>query len=202
VRVSRCRIAARQPKPQLPVHESASQEQWESWLHANHDRSDGVWLRIAKKGCSTPSVSYAEALEVAICFGWIDGQKRALDGSFWLQRFTRRGPRSKWSQVNRQKASELIDAGRMHEPGLAQVRAAQADGRWDEAYQSQSTATIPDDFARALDANPGAKQFFETLTGTSRYAFLYRLHHVKRPERRAARIADYIERLSEGRTLN
>jgi uncharacterized protein YdeI (YjbR/CyaY-like superfamily) len=161
-----------------------------------------VWLRIAKKGSPTPSVSYAEALDIALCFGWIDGQKRALDESFWLQRFTPRGPRSKWSQINRQKATELIGAGRMQAAGLVQVRAAQGDGRWEDAYEPQGAATIPDDFARALDANRTAWEFFATLKGTSRYAFLYRLHQVKSPERRAQRIADYIERLSEGRMLN
>jgi len=195
-------VTTRPPRPELPVHESASRSAWEAWLQSHHDRSDGVWLRIAKKGSPTPSVSYPEALEVALCFGWIDGQKRPLDEHFWLQRFTPRGPRSKWSQVNRQKATELIDAGRMHEAGLSQIRAAQADGRWEDAYQSQSTATIPDDFARALAAHPAARDFFATLKGTKRYAFLYRLHHVKSPERRTRRIADYIERLNEGRTLN
>jgi uncharacterized protein YdeI (YjbR/CyaY-like superfamily) len=160
-----------------------------------------VWLRIAKKGSPTPSVSYAEALDVAICVGWIDGQKRALDEFFWLQRFTPRGPRSKWSQVNRRKATELIDAGRMHAAGLAQVRAAQTDGRWDDAYEPQSRATVPEDFARALAADPAAAEFFSTLTGSTRYAFLYRLHQVKSPKARARRIADYIDRLSEGRTL-
>lgn len=160
-----------------------------------------MWLRVAKKGSPTSSVSYAEALDVAICFGWIDGQKRALDEFFWLQRFTPRGPRSKWSQVNRRKATGLIDAGRMHAAGLAQVRAAQADGRWDDAYEPQSRATVPDDFARALAADPEAAAFFSTLTGSTRYAFLYRLHQVKTPKARARRIAGYVDRLSEGRTL-
>jgi uncharacterized protein YdeI (YjbR/CyaY-like superfamily) len=184
------------------VHKSASQDRWAAWLHAHHASSGGVWLRIAKKGSPTPSVSYAEALEVAICFGWIDGQKRALDESFWLQRFTPRGPRSKWSQINRQKATELIDAGRMRAAGLAQVEAAQRDGRWEAAYEPQSRASVPEDFARALEANPAAGEFFSTLTGSTRYAFLYRLHQVTRADARARRIADYIERLSDGRTLN
>jgi uncharacterized protein YdeI (YjbR/CyaY-like superfamily) len=195
-------IAGRQPNPELPIHASASQDEWEAWLASHHASSNGVWLRIAKKGSPAPSVSYAEALDVALCFGWIDGQKRRLDESFWLQRFTPRGPRSRWSQINRRKATELIDAGRMQAAGLAQVRAAQADGRWENAYEPQGAATIPDDFARALDSNQAAREFFSTLTGTNRYAFLYRLHHVKSPERRAQRIADYIERLSAGRTLD
>jgi uncharacterized protein YdeI (YjbR/CyaY-like superfamily) len=184
------------------VHQSANQDEWETWLRSHHASSAGVWLRIAKRGSPTPSVSYAEALDVAICFGWIDGQKRGLDESFWLQRFTPRGPRSKWSQVNRQKATELTEAGRMHAAGHAQVRAAQEDGRWAEAYEPQSRATVPEDFAHALAANPAAGEFFSTLTGAARYAFLYRLHQVKRADARAKRIADYIERLSEGRTLH
>jgi uncharacterized protein YdeI (YjbR/CyaY-like superfamily) len=196
------RIAARKPKPELPVHKSASQDEWETWLRSHHASSAGVWLRIAKQGSPTPSVSYAEALDVAICFGWIDGQKRGLDESFWLQRFTPRSPRSKWSQVNRQKATELIEAGLMHAAGHAQVRAAQEDGRWADAYEPQSRATVPEDFAHALAANPAAGDFFSTLTGAARYAFLYRLHQVKKADARARRIAGYIERLSEGRTLH
>jgi uncharacterized protein YdeI (YjbR/CyaY-like superfamily) len=195
-------IATGQPKPELPVHESASRHAWAAWLESHHASSSGVWLRIAKKGSPTPSVSYAEALEVAICFGWIDGQKRGLDELFWLQRFTPRGPRSKWSQLNRQKATELIEAGRVHAAGLAEVRAAQSDGRWDDAYEPQSRATVPEDFARAMQADPAAGEFFSTLTGSTRYAFLYRLHQVKTVEARARRIADYIERLRAGRTLD
>jgi uncharacterized protein YdeI (YjbR/CyaY-like superfamily) len=195
-------IAASQRKPELPVHESASQDEWAVWLESHHASSNGVWLRIAKKGSPTPSVSYPEALDVAICFGWIDGQKRGLDEFFWLQRFTPRGPRSKWSQVNRQKATELIDASRIHAAGLAEIRAAKADGRWDDAYEPQSRATVPEDFARALEADPAAGEFFSTLTGATRYAFLYRLHQVKTADRRARRIAGYIERLRDGRTLH
>jgi uncharacterized protein YdeI (YjbR/CyaY-like superfamily) len=161
-----------------------------------------VWLKIAKQGSGQNTASYAQALEVAICFGWIDGRKRAFDDAFWLQRFTPRGPRSKWSQVNRQKAGALIAAGRMREAGHAQVQSAQADGRWDAAYEPQSRATVPDDLQLALDANPAAREFFATLTGGRRYAFLYRLHHVSKPAARARRIATYIELLSERRTLN
>ena len=175
---------------------------WEHWLRAHHSDSPGVWLKIAKKGSATPTVSYAEALDLAICHGWIDGQKRPHDDSFWLQRFTRRGPRSKWSQVNRQKATQLIDQGRMHQAGLTQVSAAKADGRWDAAYEPQSRATVPDDLQQALDDHPAAAEFFATLTGVRRYAFLYRLHNVRQPARRAQRIANYIELLQQGRTLN
>ncbi|HEY5187584.1 MAG TPA: YdeI/OmpD-associated family protein [Solirubrobacteraceae bacterium] len=190
------------PKPEIPIHEAGSRAAWEAWLKENHARSDGVWLKIAKQGSGKASTSYPEALEVAISFGWIDGQKRAYDQSFWLQRFTPRGPRSRWSQVNREKAQALIAAGRMRKAGLVQVRAAQADGRWDEAYEPQSRATVPEDLQAALDASPPARAFFLTLTGARRYAFLYRLHNVRNPERRARRIADYIALLNQGKTLN
>jgi uncharacterized protein YdeI (YjbR/CyaY-like superfamily) len=174
---------------------------WERWLEANHDSSPGVWLKIAKKGTPQPTPTYSEALEIAICHGWIDGQKRPYDDSFWLQRFTRRGPRSKWSRINREKAEALIAAERMGPAGVSQVEAAKADGRWDAAYPSQSTATVPDDLQRELDRNPEANEFFQTLRGVQRYAFLYRLHNVTRPEARVKRIADYITLLSEHRTL-
>ncbi len=140
-------------------------------------------------------------LDAAICFGWIDARRRGHDETFFLQRFTPRGPRSKWSQINRSKATELIAAGRMRPAGHAEVKAAQADGRWDAAYEPQSRATVPPDFERALDDNPAARDFFDTLTGSRRYAFLFRLHHVKTKAARERRIADYIARLSAGRTL-
>jgi uncharacterized protein YdeI (YjbR/CyaY-like superfamily) len=193
---------AKSSKPELEILERSSARDWERWLESNHAGSPGVWLKIAKPRSGRPTVTYADGLEVAICFGWIDGQKRAFDDSFWLQRFTRRGPRSKWSQINRQKATELIAAGRMREAGHAQVQAAQADGRWEAAYEPQGRATVPDDLQRALDANPAAREFFATLTGARRYAFLYRLHHVTTPAARARRIASYLELLSAGRTLN
>jgi uncharacterized protein YdeI (YjbR/CyaY-like superfamily) len=188
--------------PSLEVREFADQAAWESWLSEHHGDSAGVWLRIAKKAAPVTTVHYPEVLDVAICHGWIDGQRKPLDDTYFLQRFTPRGPRSKWSQVNREKALALIAAGRMRPSGRAQVEAAQADGRWDAAYAPQSQATVPDDFQQALDQNPRARDFFATLTGSRRYAFLYRLHNVRSPERRAQRIADYIVRLSEGRTLN
>jgi uncharacterized protein YdeI (YjbR/CyaY-like superfamily) len=186
---------------ELPIVEVTDQAAWRRWLSAHHERRDGVWLKLAKKGSPTPTVSYGEALEEALCFGWIDGQIRRFDEHFYLQRFTPRRPRSKWSQTNREKATRLIEAGRMHPFGLAQVEAAKADGRWEAAYPAQSQATVPEDFQVALDGNPEAKRFFETLTGSARYAFLYRLHDVRDPQRRAQRIADYIERLSAGQTL-
>jgi uncharacterized protein YdeI (YjbR/CyaY-like superfamily) len=188
--------------PELPIVRFATEAEWERWLATQPDDAAGAWLQIAKKGCEPSTISYARALDVAICFGWIDGQKRAHDDSSWLQRFTPRGPRSRWSQVNRSKAEALTAAGRMRPGGLAQVDAARSDGRWEAAYEPQSAATIPPDLQRALDAHPGAEEFFATLTGARRYAFLYRLHNVKTATARERRIASYIELLSERRTLN
>jgi uncharacterized protein YdeI (YjbR/CyaY-like superfamily) len=185
----------------LPIVQAADKAEWRKWLEQNHDRVAAVWLKFAKKGAPVPTVSYAEAIEEALCHGWIDGQVRAFDAHFYLQRFTPRRPRSKWSEINREKATKLIAEGRMRPAGLAQVEAAKADGRWDAAYPAQSRATVPDDFQQALDQNDDAKAFFETLTGATRYAFLYRLHNVTDPPARAKRIASYIERLSAGRTL-
>jgi uncharacterized protein YdeI (YjbR/CyaY-like superfamily) len=185
----------------LPILQCADQAAWAHWLKNNHAKSAGVWLMLAKKSSPTATVSYAEAMDIALAYGWIDSQKARYDAHFSLQRFTRRGPRSKWSQINREKAEQLIASKRMKPAGLAEVRKAQQDGRWDAAYPAQSQATVPPDFQQALDANPEAKEFFETLTGSTRYAFLFRLHNVKREETRQRRIANYIERLSEGKTL-
>jgi uncharacterized protein YdeI (YjbR/CyaY-like superfamily) len=185
----------------LPIVQVADQQAWHRWLEENHGAVAGAWLKLAKKGSPTATVSYLEAIEEALCYGWIDGQVRGHDEHFYLQRFTPRRARSKWSQINREKAERLLAQGRMRPPGLAQIEAAKADGRWDAAYPAQSQATVPNDFQRALDANPQAKIFFDTLTGSARYAFLYRLHQVSDPARRAKRIADYVERLSAGKTL-
>jgi uncharacterized protein YdeI (YjbR/CyaY-like superfamily) len=189
-------------KQGLAIVQFADASAWERWLEENHAQPAGVWLKFAKKGSPTPTVNYDAALEVALCFGWIDGQVARYDASFYLQRFTPRRARSKWSEINRQRADALIAAGRMRAAGLAQVRAAQADGRWDQAYAPASRISVPDDLQAALDANAAAAEFFAGLTGSTRYAFLYRLHHVTSPAARSRRIADYIERLSEGRTLD
>lgn len=185
----------------LPILGLEDQEAWRAWLEENHASPAGVWLKFAKKGAEARTVTYSEAIEEALCFGWIDGQARGYDEQFYLQRFTRRRPRSKWSQVNREKATRLLAEGRVRPPGLAQIEAAKADGRWEAAYPAQSAATVPGDLQRALDQNPKAKDFFETLTGSARYAFLYRLHNVTKPEARAKRIAGYIELLNDGKTL-
>jgi uncharacterized protein YdeI (YjbR/CyaY-like superfamily) len=189
-------------KQDLPIVEFSDRHAWERWLDANHDSARGVWLKIAKKGAGKSTLSYHEALEEAIRYGWIDGQKARFDDSYFLQRFTPRGPRSKWSQVNRKTALELIADNRMMPAGLARVEAARRDGRFDDAYEPQSRATIPEDFQRALDENPDAGEFFATLKGANRYAFLYRLHHVKAPAARAKRIARYIEMLREGKRFH
>lgn len=186
----------------LPLIELPDQQAWEAWLEENHSSSSGVWLKLSKKGASRETVKQAEAIEVALCFGWIDGQVGRVDESFYRQRFTPRRPRSKWSQLNCKKAQALIDSGLMRPAGLDQVRRAQEDGRWDAAYEPQSTATVPPDFAAALAASPDAEAFFATLTGVRRYAFLYRIQDAKRPATRAARIARFVELLAEGRTLN
>lgn len=188
-------------KQGLPILELADREAWERWLERNHTSAQGVWLKLAKKGAPTQTVTQAQALEEAICFGWIDGQVGRHDAHFYLQRFTPRRPRSKWSAINRERAQRLIDEGRMKPAGLREYQAAAADGRLEDAYEPQSRAAVPPDFKAALNEHPAAAKFFSTLTGSDRYAFLYRLHHVKDPGRRAARIADYIERLGRRRTL-
>jgi uncharacterized protein YdeI (YjbR/CyaY-like superfamily) len=186
----------------LNVVECADEAQWERWLQEHHATAADAWVKIAKKGSGVTTIHYPEVLDTAICFGWIDAIRRPLDETYFLQRFTPRGPRSKWSQVNRDKADALIAAGRMRPAGHAQIQAAKADGRWDAAYEPQSRASIPADFQAALDAEPEARAFFATLKGQQRYAFLFRLHHVKTQKARDRRIAGYIELLREGRTLN
>ncbi|MGZ4166094.1 MAG: YdeI/OmpD-associated family protein [Solirubrobacteraceae bacterium] len=188
--------------PDLNIVECPDDAQWERWLEAHHADAADAWVKIAKKGSGVTTVHYPEVLDTALCFGWIDAVRRPLDDTYFLQRFTPRGPRSRWSQVNRDKAQALIAAGRMRPAGHAQIEAARADGRWDAAYEPQSRASIPADFQAALDAEPKAKAFFATLRGQQRYAFLFRLHHVKTRKGRDRRIASYIELLREERTLN
>jgi len=186
----------------LPILECPDRSAWGRWLEDHHDSSGGVWLKIGKMGSSATTVTYPDALEEAIRCGWIDGQKRAHDDSFWLQRFGPRAPRSKWSQVNRRKATELIEQGRMRPAGLEQVEAAKRDGRWEAAYAPQSTVTVPEDFQTALDANPTANEFFATLKSSERYSFVYRIHDAKRPETRARRINEYVAMLAAGKTIH
>lgn len=186
---------------ELPVLELSDRLAWEAWLEAHHGSPNGVWLKLAKKGSPRPTVSQAEAIEEAVCFGWIDGQVRRLDGDFYLQRFTPRRAGSKWSQINRDRVERLIGEGRMKPPGLAQYQAAGADGRLESAYPPQSSAAIPEDLQAALDRHPQARVFFESLGSADRYRFLYRLHQTRDERRRGERVAHYIGLLTEGRTL-
>jgi uncharacterized protein YdeI (YjbR/CyaY-like superfamily) len=173
----------------------------ESWLAAHHDSSPGIWLKIKKKVAGVESLDYTQALEVALCYGWIDGQKDKFDAKHWLQRFTPRKPRSKWSKINRDKVAALIEQGRMKPPGLREVERAKADGRWDAAYDGSRTATVPEDLTHALAENPAAARFFATLDSRNRYAVLYRVQDAKRPETRARRIQQYITMLAEQKKI-
>lgn len=183
------------PTAPLPVQQFARQEDWARWLAENHESSLGVWLQLAKKGSGVRSVSYDEALEVALCFGWIDGQKQAHSEQFWLQKFTRRSSKSIWSKINRDKAVALIETGKMKPAGLHEVERARGDGRWDAAYDSASKATVPDDLQAALDGNAKAKEFFETLDRQNRYAILFRIQTAKKAETRAKKIAQFVQML-------
>ena len=189
-------------KQDLPTLQVADRAAWEQWLEQNHATSPGVWLRFAKKASPEKTVVHADALDVALCFGWIDGQGAPHNEHFYLVRFTPRRPRSNWSQNNREKVQQLIAEGRMRPAGLAAIEAAKQDGRWEAAYEPQSRATVPEDFQRALDANPKAKEFFATLKGVNRYAFLYRIQDAKRPETRAKRIERFVAMLAERQTLH
>lgn len=190
-----------QSKETLPTLTFADQGQWESWLDESHATSPGVWLKIAKKATGTHTVTYPEALESALCFGWIDGQKAALDDEYWLQKFTPRRARGAWSRVNRDKATALIAEGRMRAAGQRQVDQAKADGRWEAAYESQGAITVPPDLQSALDAQPAAQEFFATLDSRNRYAILYRIQTAKRPDTRAARIQKFVAMLSQGQKI-
>jgi uncharacterized protein YdeI (YjbR/CyaY-like superfamily) len=174
----------------------ADAAQWESWLEDHHDRTTGVWLRIAKKGSGRASVTLAEALDVALCYGWIDSHRKGLDEDHYLQRYSPRRPNSSWSQVNVDKVEALIAAGRMRAPGLAAIEAAKADGRWDAAYEAQRTATVPPDLAAALAQNERARERFEALDRTQRYALFLRLMKAKTPANRAVQLERMIESLS------
>ncbi|MGO8960755.1 MAG: YdeI/OmpD-associated family protein [Streptosporangiaceae bacterium] len=180
----------------------ASAATWQDWLEAEHARSAGVWLKLARRDAPEPSVSYADALDVALCFGWIDAQTRGLDNQYWLKRFTPRRPRSKWSKINTDKATELIAAGRMRPAGLAEVERAKADGRWAAAYAGQRTIEVPADLAQALAANPAAADFFITISSINRYAILYRLSTVKRQETRVRKITQFVQMLADHKTIH
>jgi uncharacterized protein YdeI (YjbR/CyaY-like superfamily) len=186
----------------LPIVLFASSADFEAWLEENHDDSDGLWLKIAKKGTEPPSVTYAEALELALCFGWIDSQKRGHDERHFLQRFTPRRPRGRWSRINRDKAEALVAAGKLRPAGAAEVDAAKADGRWDAAYEGQRTAKVPDDLQRELDANQAAREFFASLDSANRYAIVYRLNDAKRPDTRERRLRKFVAMLERGEKIH
>lgn len=190
------------PAQELPIILFEQQADWTDWLAENHTASSGLWLRLAKKASGIQSISYAEALDVALCYGWIDGQKQSYDESSWLQKFTPRGRKSIWSKINREKVQELIKSGRMQPAGLKQIEQAQQDGRWDAAYDSQRTATVPSDFQEALDRNEAAKEFFATLNSANRYAILFRIQTAKKVETRAKRIQQFIEMLEKHEKLH
>jgi uncharacterized protein YdeI (YjbR/CyaY-like superfamily) len=176
-----------------------TQAKFRAWLDKNHAKVPEIWVKFAKKGSGIKSVNYQDAVEVALCYGWIDGLVRKLDDDYYVQRFTPRRPKSKWSKINRTKVEQLIKTGKMKPAGLAEVERAKADGRWDAAYASPSTMDVPDDLRRELEKNPRAREFFETLTKSNRYAVLYQIHDAKRPETRARRIKKFVEMFDEGK---
>ena len=190
------------PTDALPVMSFGSTDAWDAWLAAHHADSPGLWLKIAKKGAAGTTISYSDALDVALCHGWIDGQKGRYDDDYWLQRFTPRKPASKWSKINTERAAALTASGRMRPAGLREVERAQADGRWEQAYESQSRIAVPEDLARALAANERARAFFATLDSANRYAILYRIGTAKKPETRAKRIDTFVTMLSEHKKIH
>jgi uncharacterized protein YdeI (YjbR/CyaY-like superfamily) len=185
----------------LPVMEFASAKAWDAWLRKHHSSSEGVWLKIAKKGTAVDTVTMPEVIEVALCWGWIDGLRHKHDDVYFRQRMTPRRPRSRWSKINRDKAEALTAAGRMQRAGLREVEAAKADGRWDAAYAGSSSSTVPDDLSRALRGNTAARRAFEQLDSRNRYAILYRIQDAKRAETRARRIEQFVTMLAEGQTI-
>ncbi|PUA38111.1 bacteriocin-protection protein [Paenibacillus elgii] len=186
---------------ELPILLFADQSSWEAWLEQNHDASAGVRLHLAKKQADVVTLTYQEALESALCYGWIDSRKEAYDESTWLQRFTPRGAKSIWSKVNKDKAEALIASGRMQPPGLRAIEAAKENGQWDKAYESASRATVPDDLQIELDRNPQAKAFFEALDKQNRFAVLFRIHSAKKAETRAKRIQQFVSMLERGEKI-
>ena len=187
---------------ELPELKFETQEDWEKWLDKNHDQSPGISMKLAKKDSGIKSITYPEALEIALIYGWIDGVRTSAGENYYTQRFTPRTKTSKWSKINREKALLLIKDGRMKPAGVAEVERAKKDGRWEAAYESQRTIQVPDDLQAALDGNPKAAEFFKGLSSQNRYAVLFRIHDAKRPETRAARIAKFVEMLAEGKTFH
>ena len=189
-------------QPPSPKRQFHSKRDWAEWLDNNHAKSPGIWLRLAKKDSRLTSVAYKEALDVALCYGWIDGQKKPENDQTWLQRFVPRSAKSLWSKINREKAEALIESGQMKPAGLAAIDCAKKNGRWDAAYDSPSQATVPPDFEAALDLSPRAKAFFATLESGNRYAILWRIQTAKRSETRARKIREFITMLERGEKLH
>jgi uncharacterized protein YdeI (YjbR/CyaY-like superfamily) len=188
-------------KSDLPVIGFASEAEWERWLEDNHRQSQGLWLKMAKKESGIPSVNYQQALDVALCFGWIDGQKQKFDDQYFLQKFTPRRAKSIWSKVNQAKVATLTSQGRMREAGLQEIERAKADGRWEAAYESQSKMSVPEDFQAELDKNPAAQKFFDQLNSVNRYSILFRITTAKKAETRQQRIIKFIAMLNEGKKI-
>jgi uncharacterized protein YdeI (YjbR/CyaY-like superfamily) len=189
-------------KKDLEILPFKSPQEWEKWLTKNHASSQGIWIKYFKKTSGTASITYAEALDGALCYGWIDGQGDKYDEKAWLQKFTPRRPRSGWSKNNTAHAERLIQAGRMKPAGLSQIEAAQKDGRWAKAYHPQSTATLPEDFLREVNKNKKAKAFLATLNRVNVYAIIYRLHNAKKPGTREKRFKQYLAMLAKGEKLH
>ena len=185
----------------IPIVSFETKTKWADWLAKQHDKSAGVWVKLAKKGSGIPSMTYDEALDIALCYGWIDGQKGGVDEKYWLQKFTPRGPKSMWSKINVAKAEKLIASGEMKPAGLKAIEAAKQDGRWDAAYESQKNIAVPDDFQAELDNNKKAKAFFATLNSVNRYAILFRIQTAKKAETRTKRIRQFVEMLEKGEKI-
>jgi uncharacterized protein YdeI (YjbR/CyaY-like superfamily) len=188
-------------KSDLPVRTFASQKKWVEWLVKQHGKSAGLWLKLGKKDSGISSITYDEALEIALCYGWIDGQKKGFDEKHWLQKFTPRGPKSIWSKINVAKAERLIKSKKMKPAGLRAIEAAKKNGRWEKAYDSQRTAAVPKDFQAALNKNKKAKASFAALNSVNRYAILFRIHNVKKAETRSKNIKKFIEMLEKNEKL-
>lgn len=185
-----------------PIVEFARKSTWMAWLKSNHDKSSGVWVRLAKKGSDLTSVSRVDALDVALCYGWIDGMAKSEGDSTWLQKFTPRTKRSIWSKKNRENVQRLIDGGEMQPPGMAEIERAKSDGRWDAAYDSPRTIEVPEDLRKALETNKKARKCFENLDSRNRYAILFRIHNAKRAETRAKRVRQFVEMLDRGEKIH
>ncbi|CAG1011516.1 hypothetical protein ANAEL_04199 [Anaerolineales bacterium] len=186
---------------ELPTLIFESKKKFADWLAKNHDKSAGLWLKLAKKGTGIPSMTITDALDVALCYGWIDGQRNGFDENYYLQKYTPRRPKSTWSKINVEKVERLIASGEMKPAGLKSVEAAKQDGRWAAAYDGQRNMSVPEDFQSALKKNKKAKAFFETLTGSRRYSFLFRITTAKKADTREKRIRQFVEMLAKGETF-